>query len=79
MKKKIRARSTLKVSVSSEKQTRQLNFCSGIISLMDDTRGHSLDQFCTDVRHARKKIVKDGKRKLTKERIARLDALGFEW
>ena len=46
---------------------------------MDDTRGHSLDQFCTDVRHARKKIVKDGKRKLTKERIARLDTLGFEW
>ena len=39
----------------------------------------SLYQFCADVRHARKKVVKDGTRKLTEERIASLDALGFEW
>ncbi len=40
---------------------------------------NSLGQFCANVRYARKKIVKDGTRKLTEERIARLDALGFEW
>jgi len=52
------------------------------------TRGHvnvkihgdnSLGQFCAHVRHARKMVVKDGTRKLTEERIARLDAIGFEW
>ena len=42
---------------------------------------NSLGQFCANVRYARKKVVKDGTRtrKLTEERIARLDALGFEW
>jgi hypothetical protein len=40
---------------------------------------NSLGQFCANVRYARKKIVKDGTRKLTEERIAKLDALGFEW
>ena len=45
---------------------------------------NSLGQFCAHVRHSRKNILKDGipkegKMKLTEERIARLDALGFEW
>jgi hypothetical protein len=39
----------------------------------------SLNQFCADVRHSLKMAEKDGTRKLTVERIARLDALGFEW
>jgi hypothetical protein len=46
------------------------------------TRGHvnvkihednSLGQFCANVRYARQKVVKDGTRKLTEERIARLN------
>ena len=40
---------------------------------------NSLSQFCTNVRYSRKKVVKNGTKKLTEERIARLDALGFEW
>jgi hypothetical protein len=39
----------------------------------------SLYQFCADVRHSLKHVEKDGTRKLTVERIARLDALGFQW
>jgi hypothetical protein len=39
----------------------------------------SLYQFCAGVRHSLKQVEKDGTRKLTEERIARLDALGFEW
>ena len=39
----------------------------------------SLSQFCTDVRHSLKQVEKDDTRKLTVERIVRLDALGFEW
>jgi hypothetical protein len=39
----------------------------------------SLYQFCADVRHSLKQVEKDGTRKLTEERIARLDDLGFEW
>jgi hypothetical protein len=39
----------------------------------------SLYQFCLGVRHSLKQAEKDGTRKLTVERIARLDALGFEW
>ena len=39
----------------------------------------SLYQFCAGVRHSLKMAEKDGTRKLTVERIARLDALGFEW
>jgi len=39
----------------------------------------SLSQFCTDVRRSLKQVEKDSTRKLTVERIARLDALGFEW
>ena len=39
----------------------------------------SLYQFCLGVRHSLKHVEKDGKRKLMVERIARLDALGFEW
>jgi hypothetical protein len=31
------------------------------------------------VRFSLKKVEKDGTRKLTEERTARLDALGFEW
>jgi hypothetical protein len=38
----------------------------------------SLSQFCVDVRRSLKQFEKDGKRKLTVERIARLDALGFK-
>lgn len=44
---------------------------------------HSLGQFCSNVRYARRKNTRDtkvkGTRKLTEDRIARLDALGFEW
>ena len=52
------------------------------------TRGHinvkihednSLGQFCANVRYARKKVVKDGTRKLTVERIKKLDDIGFRW
>ena len=39
----------------------------------------SLYEFIVGVRHSLKQFEKDGRRKLTKERIARLDALGFEW
>jgi hypothetical protein len=39
----------------------------------------SLYQFCAGVRHSLKMAEKDGTRKLTVERIARLDALDFEW
>ena len=39
----------------------------------------SLYQFCAGVRHSLLHDEKDGKRKLTVERIARLDAIGFEW
>jgi hypothetical protein len=39
----------------------------------------SLYQFCVGVRHSLKQAEKDGTRKLTVERIARLDALDFEW
>jgi len=38
----------------------------------------SLYQFCAGARHSLKQFEKDGTRKLTEERIARLDALGFE-
>jgi hypothetical protein len=40
---------------------------------------NSIYQFCAGVRHSLKQFEKDGTRKLTEERIARLDALGFEW
>lgn len=33
----------------------------------------------SNVRYARKRPGKDGTRKLTKERIAKLDELGFDW
>ena len=39
----------------------------------------SLNQFCADVRYSLKQVEKDGTRKLTEERIARLDDLGFKW
>jgi hypothetical protein len=39
----------------------------------------SLSRFCVDVRHSLKQAEKDGTRKLTEERIARLDDLGFKW
>ena len=39
----------------------------------------SLYQFCADVRHSLKQYEKDGKRKLTEERMGKLDALGFKW
>jgi hypothetical protein len=39
----------------------------------------SLYQFCLDVRHSLKQFEKDGKRKLTEERMVKLDALGFKW
>ena len=40
---------------------------------------NSLYQFCAEVRHSLKQVEKDGTRKLTVERIARLDVLGFKW
>jgi DNA repair exonuclease SbcCD ATPase subunit len=40
---------------------------------------NSLSRFCMDVRHSLKHVEKDGIRKLTVERIARLDDLGFKW
>ena len=39
----------------------------------------SLYQFCLDVRHSLNQFEKDGKRKLTEERMGKLDALGFKW
>jgi hypothetical protein len=39
----------------------------------------SLYQFCAGVGHSLKQVEKDGTRKLTEERIARLDDLGFKW
>ena len=39
----------------------------------------SLYQFCAAVRHSLKQPEKDGTRKLTEERMAKLDALGFKW
>jgi len=40
---------------------------------------NSLYQFCAGIRHSLKMAEKDGTRKLTKERMKRLDDLGFEW
>jgi len=40
---------------------------------------NSLYQFCAGVRHSLKQVEEDGTRELTVERIARLDALGFEF
>jgi hypothetical protein len=42
-------------------------------------KDNSLGQFCANVRYTRKTIMKGGTRKLTEERITKLDALGFEW
>lgn len=39
----------------------------------------SLGQFCANVRYTRRRPGKEGTRKLTEDRIAKLDALGFEW
>jgi hypothetical protein len=39
----------------------------------------SLNQFCAGARHSLKQVEKVGTMKLTKERIKRLDDLGFEW
>ena len=39
----------------------------------------SLYKFCLDVRHSLKQYEKDGKRKLTEERMGKLDDLGFKW
>ena len=38
----------------------------------------SLYQFCLEVRHSLKHYEKDGKMKLTEERMGKLDALGFK-
>ncbi len=40
---------------------------------------NSLNQFCAGARHSLKQVEKVGTMKLTKERIKRLDDLGFEW
>jgi hypothetical protein len=45
------------------------------VKILED---RSLNQFCADVRYSLNHGEK-GTRKLTKERIARLDDLGFEW
>ncbi len=39
----------------------------------------NLYQFIVGVRHSLNKVEKDGTRKLTEERIARLDDIGFKW
>ena len=39
----------------------------------------SLNQFCLEARHSLKQYEKDGTRKLTEERMGKLDALGFKW
>ena len=39
----------------------------------------NLYQFIAGIRHSLKKLEKDRTRKLTVERIVRLNALGFEW
>ena len=39
----------------------------------------SLGQFCANVRYTRRRPGKEGTRKLSEDRIAKLDALGFEW
>jgi hypothetical protein len=39
---------------------------------------NNLYHFCADVRHSLKQVQKDGTRKLTEERIKRLDDLDFE-
>jgi hypothetical protein len=39
----------------------------------------SFYQFCAGVRHSLKQAEKDDTRKLTEERIVRLDDLGFKW
>ena len=46
---------------------------------MKRNEDNSLYQFCEGVRHSLKQVEKDGRRKLTEERMARLDALGFKW
>jgi hypothetical protein len=40
---------------------------------------NSLYQFCADVRYSLKQVEKDGTRKLTEERIKRLEDLSFKW
>ncbi len=40
---------------------------------------NSIYQFCVDVRYSLKQSEKNGLRKLTEERMARLGALGFKW
>ena len=46
---------------------------------MNRHEDNSLYQFIAGVRHSLKKVEQDRRRKLTEERIKRLDALGFEW
>ncbi len=42
-------------------------------------KDNSLYQFCAGARHSLKQVEKDGTKKLTEERMAMLDALGFKW
>ncbi len=46
---------------------------------MNKHENSSLFRFCVGVRHSLNKAEKDGMRKLTEERTARLDDLGFKW
>ena len=39
----------------------------------------SLYQFCLEARHSLKQYEKDDTKKLTKERIEKLDDIGFRW
>jgi hypothetical protein len=73
---------------SQEYVTRSFDKRIGNLEKYKQTHGHlrlkrledsSLYQFCMGVRHSLKQVEKDGTRKLTVERIARLDALGFQW
>ena len=40
---------------------------------------NSLSKFCTDVRYSLKQFEKDGTRKLTEERMKKLNDIGFKW
>jgi hypothetical protein len=79
---------TIKNIALKEYVTRSFNERIEDLEKYKRTHGHlslkkhedsSLYQFCADVRHSLNQVEKDGTRKLTIERIARLDALGFKW
>jgi hypothetical protein len=73
---------------TEEKVTRSFDERIEDLHKYKQTHGHvnlkihkdrSLYQFCAGVRHSLKQAEKDVTKKLTEERIARLDDLGFKW